>query len=207
MILEMYLFIDPLNSSCYEAEQNVLTIASQLDTKSIVHFVPMLNIQILHEFAKNNPTVTTNEELHYNIILDYQAASFQGKRKGRQFLLALQKAVLQDNLKYNEQLVNQIITQIGLDSEMFAEDRRSEMTKQVFQEDQQTAHELKIKDPNSVVIFNSAIDDSGLLLRDFNYASLFNLCQYTIKTPQQIDLTTAPEHTEGIADFTNYQAK
>ncbi|WP_054671008.1 DsbA family protein [Lentilactobacillus senioris] len=207
MILEMYLFIDPLNSRCYEAEQDVLSIASQLDTKTIVHFIPMLNIQILHDFAKNNPTVVANEELHYNIILDYQAASFQGKNKGRQFLLELQKAILTNHLKYTAQLVNQIVTNVGLDSEMFEEDRRSEMTKQVFQEDQQTVHELKIKDPTSVVIFNSAIEDNGLLLRDFNYNSLFNLCQYTIKTPHHIDLTTVPEHTENIADFTNYQAK
>ncbi|KRM94098.1 hypothetical protein FC56_GL000079 [Lentilactobacillus senioris DSM 24302 = JCM 17472] len=185
----------------------MLSIASQLDTKTIVHFIPMLNIQILHDFAKNNPTVVANEELHYNIILDYQAASFQGKNKGRQFLLELQKAILTNHLKYTAQLVNQIVTNVGLDSEMFEEDRRSEMTKQVFQEDQQTVHELKIKDPTSVVIFNSAIEDNGLLLRDFNYNSLFNLCQYTIKTPHHIDLTTVPEHTENIADFTNYQAK
>lgn len=203
----MYLFIDPLNSKCYEAEKNVLAIASQLETKAIVHFVPMLNIKILHDFSKSHPDIISNEELHYNIILDYQAASFQGKKMGHQFLLALQKAILTDNFKYDEHLVDQIITQIGLDSEMFAEDRRSEMTKKVFQEDQQTAHKLKIKDPSSVVIFNSALEDSGLLLRDFDYNSLLNLCQYTIKTPQHLDLSSVPEHSENIADFTNYQAK
>lgn len=205
MILEMYLFIDPLNPRCYKAEEDILSVSSQLNVKAIVHFIPLLNIQILHDFAKAHNDVTDNEELHYNIILDYKAASFQGKNIGQKFLLSLQKAIMEDHVKYSNQLVDQIVSQVGLDSQMFEEDRRSALTKKVFKDDQKTAHELKITDPASVVIFNSAIEDSGMLLREFDYSSLLNICQYTIKTPRH--LTTAPEHTENIADFTNYQAK
>lgn len=186
MILELYLFIDPLSNRCYDAEQTIEKVAANLDAKVAIHFIPMLNIKILHEFSQKHPNIANNKDLHYNIISDYMAASFQGKKIGRMFLENLQTAIIKDNIPYCDNLVQQIALNSGLDLEMFAEDRHSSLARKTFLHDQQTVHRFNIKEPASVLVFCSAIEDHGLLLKEFDYDSLINLVRYTAKTKNSL---------------------
>lgn len=43
-MLELYLFINPLGSTCYHAEQNILKLVELSKSKIKFKFVPLLNI-------------------------------------------------------------------------------------------------------------------------------------------------------------------
>lgn len=91
MVLEIYLFVDPLNRHCYDAEKTIERISQKLNKQISVRFVSMLNIQILRDFSLNQKLSHLDHNLPYDTILDFKAASFQGKKFGRHFLMDLQK--------------------------------------------------------------------------------------------------------------------
>ena len=72
----------------------------------------------------------------YSAALDCKAAQFQGKKKGRRFLIKLQEAVGCNNIPYSRALAESIFEEIGGDLNMFKEDRQSDFVKEVFFSDQ-----------------------------------------------------------------------
>lgn len=193
MVLEIYLFIDPLNRHCYDAEKTIDKISSKLKTSVSVRFVSMLNIKILNDVAAHREITNFNHELPFNMVLDSKAASFQGKRFGRHFLMDLQRELLINAEDYSDDLVLGLAEQNGLDCDMFREDRRSQLAKKMFHTDQQMAHEMSVKDPSTAVLFNSAVDNSGILIKDYDYQSLFSFCDRSIHSAKHFEALTRQE--------------
>lgn len=180
-MLEVYLFVNPLGARCMRSEQNIMKLADHLNSKVSFQFVPLLNQQIVERaLASPHPTLTQRNacfKTYYQAILAYKAALFQGKRKGRQFLLNMQDAVVSEHQSLSQDLTLDLAKQCHLDMDMFQEDCSSDLAKQAFQTDQKLAAEMKIEQPSSAVIFNCDVSQYGLLLNDVTYEALCDVCE------------------------------
>lgn len=97
LMLEIHLFVNPLENRCFRCEHDVLKIDHQLNTKVNYRFIPFFNMatiqQTIESYHLNQHSLAVRQIVSrtiYQVILDYMAASFQGKKRGRQFLLILQ---------------------------------------------------------------------------------------------------------------------
>ncbi|GLB47034.1 DsbA family protein [Philodulcilactobacillus myokoensis] len=182
-MLEAYLFVNPLCQQCIQSEKTVLKLADTLQCKFSFRFVPMLNVSIIHENIKElenqmdlDISVNQSYKIHYDLVLDYKAASFQGKKCGRNFLMTLQDSILNQNRPYSDRLVLSIAKKSKLDLKMFKDDRQSSLAKNAFKYDQELTNEMKIQKPSSAVIFNCDSSDCGILIDEINYQYLLSVC-------------------------------
>ncbi|AVK60678.1 dithiol-disulfide isomerase [Lactobacillus sp. CBA3605] len=181
-MLEVYLFVNPLATQCVRDEKNVLRLANDSDKQIRFQFIPLLNINVVQKALKSQGIQTADWQAQnqqsqtlYRVILDYKAALFQGKKRGRNFLIALQDAMLKAGQRYSETLVQSVAEQCQIDLDMFMEDRNGRLAKQAFHADQRLASEMNITEASSAVVFDCDQYDYGVLLEQFNYTTLFNL--------------------------------
>lgn len=179
-MLEVYLFVNPLGARCMRSEQNIMRLADHLNSKVSFQFVPLLNQQIIEQALPERHSLAQRNayfNVYYQAILAYKAALFQGKRKGRKFLLDMQTAVVNNHQQFSQELAVEVAKDCHLDLDMFTEDCDSDLAKQAFQTDQKMAAEMKIEQSSSAVIFNCDVSQCGLLLNDVTYDSLCDVCE------------------------------
>ncbi|WP_061776489.1 DsbA family protein [Levilactobacillus senmaizukei] len=179
-MLEVYLFVNPLGARCMRSERNIMKLADHLNSKVSFQFVPLLNQQIIEQSLTARPTLAERNDrfnVYYQAILAYKAALFQGKRKGRSFLLNMQSAVVDHHRTFSQDLALELAKDCQLDLDMFVEDCDSDLAKQAFQTDQKLAAEMKVQQSSSAVIFNCSASQCGLLLNDVTYESLCDVCE------------------------------
>ncbi|QBP17887.1 DsbA family protein [Acetilactobacillus jinshanensis] len=174
-MLEAYLFVDPLCKQCIKSEKIIKRLAKNLNTHFLYQFIPMLNIKILNN-TRVPKMARIHQQLYYQIVMDYKAALFHGKKRGQNFFITLQEELLNDKDRYNNRLVLATAENSKLDLDMFKEDRRSQLAKKSFEADQQLVHEMKITKPSSAVIFNWAMFNYGILFNNVNYDDLYRVC-------------------------------
>lgn len=178
-MLELHLFVNPLGMRCLRCEKDVLRIDHDLNTKLSYQFVPLFNMKTINNtidlYHLNSHDLLTRQKVSATlnqVILDYQAALFQGRKKGRRYLLLLQSAMIKHNLNYTEKLVEELATNSHLDCEMFYEDRQSQLAKKAFREDQRIANDLGVSETATAVVFNTSDTDYGLMIPNFDYDTL-----------------------------------
>lgn len=185
-MLEVYLFVNPLGTNCFACEKQVNQISAQTQSKLQIQFVPMLNLQTInstfHRLSSEHPALDRNElaDQLYQVILDYKAASFQGKRLGRQFFLRLQEKLLGQHQLYSAELGSQVAHDLALDVEMFEEDRRSKLAENAFSADQRLVSEMGIEHPSETVIFDVDDFECGLLMERFDYDTLLEISEHNV---------------------------
>ena len=183
-MLELYLFINPIGTSCFNSEQNILRLAEVLKDQLKFRFIPFINLETISSMMVENSLPLNNLNLRnrlfqkaYQASLDYKAALFQGKKRGREFLLNLQQEIFENNISYCDQLVQQIAITSHLDWEMFTNDRRSNFTANSFRQDLQMAAEMKVHSYPTIVISNLEGIDCGVSLTEcISYQLLEDLC-------------------------------
>ena len=160
-MLEMYLFINPLGAKCYEAEQNILKLAEESPQKFQIRFIPLLNLQSVTKVmsvmnVSGNTLQLRNKvsQILYNAVLDYKAALFQGRKRGHDFLLNVQRQLYVEHKKYSEEVVIRAAKESKLDLATFEHDRRSKLAVESFREDQRLAAEMNVNTPPSMVVYN-----------------------------------------------------
>lgn len=187
ILLEVYLFVNPLGGKCMSSEQNIIKLANELPDQLSYQFVPMLSMQLNDSpIGSNTVSLTDRNQTfaqHYQTVLDYKAALFQGKKRGRQFLLELQGALLKAGQQYSDSLVQGVAKTVNLDLEMFLEDRQSNLAKRAFKADQRLAAEMKVEHASTAVIYNALSDESGLRVDDVSYPVLREVCERQGFTP------------------------
>ena len=168
-MLEIHLFVNPLGMRCFRCENDVLRVDHELNTKINYQFVPLFNMQTITDtmrlYGLSSCDLKVRQHVAdtiFQVILDYKAALFQGRKRGRCYLLRLQDAMVR----------GQVAQQAKLDLEMFMEDRRSKLAHQAFQEDQQMAAELGVTQTATAVVFDTDQTDYGYLIADFDYETL-----------------------------------
>ncbi len=168
-MLEAYLFVDPLCRRCLQSEKVLLKLSKKIGNYFSYQLIPMLNLKILNQ-------TDYDCRLRYNLVLDYKAALFQGQKKGRSFLMMIQDEIITGHHRYNNQMVIMTAENVGLDLDMFRDDRRSKLAKDAFKHDQQLINKMKIKKPASAVVFNYNDYNCGLLFNNINSSNLFSIC-------------------------------
>lgn len=169
-MLELHLFVNPLGMRCLRCEKDVLKIDRDLNTKISYQFVPLFNMKTIDNTLKyyhlNPHDLAIRQQVSKilnQVILDYKAALFQGRKRGRHYLLQLQSALINQGLDYNDELINKIAHDSHLDLEMFFEDRQSQLAKQAFRQDQKIASDLGVSETATAVVFNTEDSDYGHL--------------------------------------------
>lgn len=165
-IIEVFLFVNPLGRTCYESEKFVEAFSAERDEKVKVRFVPILNIRSIGNLVKGNydSSLSNRNQLYtesYNASLAFQAASMQGRKKGRKFLMKLQQSVIKDGSAVTRELMLQIAEALNLDIEMFEEDLESELSRTAFNKDQKLALEMGVTESPSCVVYSSKDTTSG----------------------------------------------
>lgn len=191
-MLEIHLFVNPLGSRCYRCENDVLRVDQQLNTKVRYYFIPLFSMQTIqqtmqlyhldsHNTQERQRVVTVLNQ----VILDYMAASFQGRKRGRHFLLLMQAALICQNRNYSVDLAKQIAIKAQLDIDMFMEDRQSELAKRAHQQDQKIAAELGVTDTATAVVVDSEDESNCVLINNFDYDTLIHAFQNHELNPTQ----------------------
>ncbi|EJF00922.1 DsbA family protein [Liquorilactobacillus mali] len=183
-MLEMYLFINPVGRKSYQSEKNIIKLVKNLDIDIRFRFIPFLNLNTVTNVLSEHNLPLNNLDIRnkifndiYQASLDYKAALFQGKKHGRSFLLNLQDKVFNGDKKYTNEVVHDIIGSIGIDCEMFENDRHSKFTIESFKRDQQMAAEMNVTTHSTMVLYNLANIDFGVSLTDCSsYDMLEKLC-------------------------------
>lgn len=183
LLLEIYLFVNPLGTKCFRSEQKVLDYIDASSEKVSCQFVPILNMQTISDIMieKNLDThnLTLRNELVgtlYQATLDYKAALFQGKKRGRTFLMAIQEALVQDSTCYSEALIERVAKDADLNWEMFSEDRHSDLAKKSFKNDQKIANDMNVTEHPTIVINNIDGVDCGVSFPDVDRLNLSKIC-------------------------------
>lgn len=179
-MIEIYLFVNPLDDHCLLSEQRFLKAIEQESDKVYLKLIPVLNPLIIHHYLVDNNFPTNDLEYRnrlietvYSACLDVKAAQLQGKKMGRKFLFHLQNLVGKKKMTYSEELVDQILTKINADKETFKLDRQSKLVKEFFQIDQQVANEMGINRFSKAVIFNyDSPKNFGVLIDAFSPTDL-----------------------------------
>ncbi|MDR0921402.1 MAG: DsbA family protein [Lactobacillales bacterium] len=172
-MIEIYLFVNPLGGLCFSAEKAIMEMANGQNKRFHFRFIPIVNMKSVNacltrlgishsDLEKRNHFFETS----YSAALDLKAMQLQGRKKGREFLFAIQKAVTVDKQEYSKNLVLEIVRTIGADIEMFIEDRQSELVKKSFASDQQIGHEMGVVTLPSAVVFNFYGDEDGMIIEE-----------------------------------------
>lgn len=169
-MIEIYLFVNPIGKKCLSIERRIIDLINEYDMKIQLRLIPIMNLKTVSEFMQrigaSDKDIQLRTELSQEIhsaALDVKAAHLQGKKRGRDFLVELQKTVGEQKQPYSKKLAIQLFTKVGGDLEMFLEDRHSDFVQESFLTDQQIAHEMAITSHPSAVIYNYGGDcDSGI---------------------------------------------
>lgn len=190
-LIEVFLFVNPLGTECYETEKTILKFSDERNEKVRVRFIPLLNFHTIGKQMEQRDMKDTTLEMRnkfytesYHASLAFQAASMQGKKKGRQFLLALQKAVVELKKEFSTETIKEAAREVKLDMEMFEEDLSSDLAKNAFTKDQKLAQEMAVKDAPSCVIFQGADKEFGYRIESsITKQLLHGLCESEEDSP------------------------
>ena len=186
--IEVFLFINPLETVSYNLEKIVEEFSKERKETVHVRFVPVLNFNTISNQLSNNrikgANLSLRNELYsktYETCLAFEAANMQGKKAGRTFLMALQEALLIKKLPLTKNLILEIAVNSGIDLEMFEEDLHSDDVKEDFLADQQLAREMNIENTPSCIIYNGKEESYGCLLdTHFTKPLLHGICNMDI---------------------------
>ena len=164
--IEIFLFVNPLGTSCYGTEKLIEEFSNERDEKVSIRFIPILNFRTIGNILtdKVKSTLSNRNEFYtasYHTSIAFQAASMQGKKKGRQFLVALQSKLLNDNRTVSDDLFFEVADQVRLDREMFEEDLHSDFSKKAFKKDQQLALDMGVEDAPSCILYAGTDSEYG----------------------------------------------
>lgn len=178
-MLEIHLFVNPLGLGCIDREKSLLTIDHKITTKLNYQFVPLLNMRTISDTmsicGKNHHNLKVRNQVAQilmQVTLDYEAALFQGRRRGRLYLLQLQRALLNKPGHYSRHFAQQVAAKAKLDIDMFLEDRQSALARRSFNKHQQLANSFGILTPSTAVVVDTEVPQYSLLIDNFNMRTL-----------------------------------
>ncbi|WP_080146147.1 DsbA family protein [Marinilactibacillus piezotolerans] len=196
--IEIFLFINPLGRKSFEAEEMIESFSKEREEKVKVRFIPLLNFrsvkkQLLDE--KTNPTSVDHRNKLYtdsfNASLAFAAASMQGKKKARNFLMILQNSIMENRNVLSRNVVMESAQSAKLDLEMFEEDLNSDLAKRAFTKDQKLAQEMAVQDTPACVLFNDSDEEYGYRIDSvISKQLLHGLCSDQALSTEDSDIKT-----------------
>lgn len=183
--IEIYHFINPLGRQCFISEKEISEFSKERYEKVSIRFIPFFNFSILNLqlSREDNQHATLNDRNNmysnaYLASLGFYAASIQGKKWGRKYLMVLQEGLFANEQQVTIELLNKIAEDINIDLEMFQEDIESDCVKQMFVNDQKFAHEIDVSKTPTCIVYANGDDDTAYLIEEFiNKEMLHSICK------------------------------
>lgn len=171
-MFELFLFINPLGLSCFQLENKIKLLAEELDLEICVNYLPLVTLDSMKaDMVKRNWNFNTVINLaHYHEAslsaqnLYYAIQIAYGKKRARKFLFNLQEKLSYGKEEYSFDLAKKLISELKLDLKKIEGVKQDDCLKNAIGQDQQLAKKFHINSLPSAVIFDDAVDDSGLLL-------------------------------------------
>ncbi|MGX7140659.1 DsbA family protein [Facklamia languida] len=168
---DFYLFVNPLGRKCYAFEQEILKVKTLISSKINLNILCIHNESVINDFIQRlgyQPgNLALRNELYtklYQSALAIKAASFQGKRKGRNFLMAFQKEICAELSRVSEETIYSIAEDCQLDLDLFDEDFHSDFVKELYFKDLRIAKSMGVKRTPTLVIFDSMNERAGFII-------------------------------------------
>lgn len=172
-IIEIFLFVDPLGRRCNNVRKTVQNLREEQIDRVRLRIVPMVNSKKVFGHAQKQRKINTDCIVSennrfatntYKASLAFYASTMQGRKFGDKFLSALQHEVVEKDRSFSESLVFEIAEEIeGFDLEMFTEDYKSDLAKNIYRKNLNLASEMNVAKTPSCVIFKD--DDESDAIR------------------------------------------
>ncbi|WP_051221035.1 DsbA family protein [Eremococcus coleocola] len=207
-IFEFYLFINPLGTLCYQSEQEITKAIDVISTNTDIYILPFHNQDIVNLFMERKGIKRCHLGLRnefyrkmYHASLAFIAASMQGQKKGRHFLMEMQAQVSGEIDRFDKALVLKIAKQCHLDLETFRQDINSDFVRNLYLKNQNIAKEMLVHRTPTLVIqelqsgdvrtltdndieFNSILDETDDIVAQYFYQVAQGPVQKTKKHTQ-----------------------
>ena len=180
--IEIFLFINPISETSFKMEKEVLKFIGTYEKNAQMSILPYHNSQTLYNYMKRNQMPTKNTQLWnnlkndiYHISLAYIAATIQGKKKGRNFLIAIQEQIVNQDKSLSKILLIEAAKKAQLDIEMFLSDFHSTFTQSLFLLDQEVSKTMGATDTPTCVLVTTGEEKTTTLIESSVTAE--DLCQ------------------------------
>ncbi len=172
---EIFLYINPLCSYCLRVEQSIIDFTRKHDIDTQYHFVTNYNMATINDYVQLKGFKITDTEERTNASQEvveaaklYKAASCQGNKKARNFLMNLQEQVNVLNNPFDDTTIKRAINNSGLDYKAIMTDKDSQCVVQGLKRDQQLSMEMNIQKAPTAVIFDCDNEEKpGVMINDF----------------------------------------
>lgn len=170
-VFEFYLFVNPLGRQCFNCERELTKTIDLISAKTDVHILCFHNQSIVTEFMNRlgipSTDLTSRNHIYRSVYLAslaYKAASMQGKKKGRRFLMEMQSRIVGQLERFSDEFILDLAEEIGLDMQTFVDDLESDYVKHLLQKDQQIARDMNVESTPALVLFEHRLGERGVLL-------------------------------------------
>jgi Predicted dithiol-disulfide isomerase involved in polyketide biosynthesis len=213
---EVFLYINPLCSYCFKVEQAIIDFTRKHDIDTQYHFVTTYNMETINSYMnikgyKLNDLEKRTEVSKevYDASCLYKAASCQGNKKARNFLMSLQEQINTLGNPFDETSIKSAINSSGLDYDAIMEDKDSECVEQGIKHDQQLAKEMNIIKAPTAVIFDCDNEQRpGVMINDFGSTDSSELiCENLAAMLETAMPETAPQpiHSSTVINIAKFR--
>lgn len=172
---EVFLYINPLCSYCLKVEQAIIDFTRKHDIDTQYHFVTNYNMATINDYVQLKGFKITDIKERTCASQDvieaaklYKAASCQGNKKARNFLMNLQEQVNVLNNPFDDTTIKRAINNSGLDYKAILADKDSQCVVQGLKRDQQLSMEMNITKAPTAVVFDCDNEEKpGVMINDF----------------------------------------
>ncbi len=179
--LEIYLFIDPTCSICFELERIIKRLKLEYGHYFALKYVFSKEMERKHPNAKHhypsflsasnrsgiscddNIWINNPESSYFITPIAIKAAEMQGKKAGYRFFKKIQEALFIDQKTVsNWHTLLDCAQKAKIDCDEFSRDINSESAIKAFQCDLKISSEMDVTDLPSLVLFNQKMEDEGI---------------------------------------------
>ena len=172
---EIFLYINPLCSYCLKVEQAMIDFTRKHDIDTQYHFVTNYNMATINDYMNLKGFKIGNIEERNNASQEiieaaklYKAASCQGNKKARNFLMNLQEQVNVLNNPFDDTTIKRAINNSGLDYKAIMADKESQCVEQGLKRDQQLSMEMSVQKAPTAIVFDCDNEEKpGVMINDF----------------------------------------
>lgn len=178
-VLDIYLFINPIDDSCLHCASTILDLAKDWGGKIYYHVIPFYNFQTITHYLKQRHFTEHSvslcnqlNELSYLTALTYKAATFQGKKKAHKFFKHLKSFIANCDTPITTDHILESLHLAQLDVDMVLDDRQSTLVKQLYLKDLEIANRFNVTQTPSAIVFDSRCHSGVLLEQDVSIESI-----------------------------------
>ncbi|AUI71613.1 DsbA family protein [Companilactobacillus alimentarius] len=176
---EVFIYINPLCSYCLRVEQSIIDFTRKHNIDTQYHFVTNCNMATINDYLQQKGYKISNIEERNNASKEvieaaklYKAASCQGNKKARNFLMNLQEQVNVLNNPFDNTTIRRAVNNSGLDYKAIMTDKDSQCVVQGLKRDQQLSMEMSVQKAPTAVIFDCEDEQKpGVMINDFGNAA------------------------------------